>query len=88
VLYLPDQKYTILVTRLHRSLLNLSLKEVQHRLDPEVFWRIHRSTIVNVGAIDAIYGSFRASMEIRLRSPGTVCRSVPRTPTRTYLKTS
>ena len=48
-------------------LLNSSLKEMLAKLDPAVFWQIHRSIIVNVGAIDTIYRSFRGSLEVKLK---------------------
>jgi DNA-binding LytR/AlgR family response regulator len=62
-----DNKYTTLATRGGTFLLNSSLKEMREKLDPEVFWQIHRSIIVNVGAIDTIYRSFRGSLEVKLR---------------------
>ncbi|HXA93338.1 MAG TPA: LytTR family DNA-binding domain-containing protein, partial [Steroidobacteraceae bacterium] len=62
-----DNKYTTLATRSGTFLLNSSLKEMREKLDPEVFWQIHRSIIVNVGAIDTIYRSFRGSLEVKLR---------------------
>jgi len=32
-----------------------------------VFWQIHRGIVVNVGAIDTIYRSFRGSLELKLK---------------------
>lgn len=62
-----DNKYTTLNTRSSAFLLNSSLKEMQRKLDPAVFWQIHRSIIVNVSAIDTIYRSFRGSLEVKLK---------------------
>lgn len=68
ILYLrADNKYTTVHTRSSTFLLNSSLKEMQRKLDPAVFWQIHRSIIVNVGAIDTIYRSFRGSLEVKLK---------------------
>jgi DNA-binding LytR/AlgR family response regulator len=68
ILYLrADNKYTTINTRSSTFLLNSSLKEMQRKLDPTVFWQIHRSIIVNVGAIDTIYRSFRGSLEVKLK---------------------
>jgi DNA-binding LytR/AlgR family response regulator len=68
ILYLrADNKYTTVNTRSSTFLLNSSLKEMQRKLDPAVFWQIHRSIIVNVGAIDTIYRSFRGSLEVKLK---------------------
>jgi DNA-binding LytR/AlgR family response regulator len=62
-----DNKYTTVNTRSATFLLNSSLKEMQRKLDPAVFWQIHRSIVVNVGAIDTIYRSFRGSLEVKLK---------------------
>jgi DNA-binding LytR/AlgR family response regulator len=68
ILYLrADNKYTTVNTRSSTFLLNSSLKEMLGKLDPAVFWQIHRSIIVNVGAIDTIYRSFRGSLEVKLK---------------------
>jgi len=62
-----DNKYTTVYTRSSSFLLNSSLKEMHSKLDPEVFWQIHRGIVVNVGAIDTIYRSFRGSLELKLK---------------------
>jgi DNA-binding LytR/AlgR family response regulator len=62
-----DNKYTVIATRSTTFLLNSSLKEMQEKLDPATFWKIHRGIIVNVGAIDKIFRSFRGALEIKLR---------------------
>ena len=68
VLYLQaDNKYTTIATRAATFLLNSSLKEMQRKLDPAVFWQIHRSTIVNISAIETIYRSFRGALEVKLK---------------------
>jgi DNA-binding LytR/AlgR family response regulator len=68
ILYLrADNKYTTVNTRSSSFLLNSSLKEMQAKLDPNVFWQIHRSLVVNVSAIDTIYRSFRGTLELKLK---------------------
>ncbi len=68
ILYLrADNKYTTIATRASNFLLNSSLKEMQSKLDPAVFWQIHRSTVVNISAIDTIYRSFRGTLEVKLK---------------------
>jgi DNA-binding LytR/AlgR family response regulator len=62
-----DNKYTTLATRSGTYLLNSSLRELQGKLDPGMFWQIHRGTVVNVSAIDTIYRSFRGSLEVKLK---------------------
>jgi DNA-binding LytR/AlgR family response regulator len=68
ILYLQaDNKYTTIATRSSSFLLSSSLKEMQSKLDPAVFWQIHRGTVVNISAIDTIYRSFRGALEIKLK---------------------
>jgi len=62
-----DNKYTTVATRNSTFLLNSSLKEMKEKLDPSMFWQIHRGIIVNVGAIDTIFRSFRGSLEVKLK---------------------
>lgn len=65
-----DRKYTTVVTPHGEFLMNSSLRQLKEKLDPEVFWQIHRSVVVNVGAIDRIYRSFRGSLEVKLKQRG------------------
>jgi DNA-binding LytR/AlgR family response regulator len=68
ILYLrADNKYTTVHTRSASFLLNSSLKDMLSKLDPAIFWQIHRSIIVNIGAIETIYRSFRGSLEVKLK---------------------
>ncbi len=68
IVYLrADNKYTTIVTRRSTHLLNSSLKEMHEKLDPDMFWQIHRSIIVNVGAIEKIYRSFRGVLEVKVK---------------------
>jgi DNA-binding LytR/AlgR family response regulator len=62
-----DNKYTSLMTMEGEFLLTVSLKEIKEKLDPDTFWQIHRSIIVNVSAIDSVFRSFRGSLELKLK---------------------
>lgn len=54
VLYLQAQdKYTVIVTAAGESLVRKPIREFAEALDPELFWQIHRSTIVNSRAVAA-----------------------------------
>jgi DNA-binding LytR/AlgR family response regulator len=54
VLYIQAQdKYTVTVTAAGENLVRKPIREFAEALDPEVFWQIHRSTIVNSHAIAA-----------------------------------
>ncbi|MGC1459472.1 MAG: LytTR family DNA-binding domain-containing protein [Steroidobacteraceae bacterium] len=62
-----DNKYTSIATRSATFLLNSPLKEMQDKLDPALFWKIHRGIIVNVGAIDTIYRSLAGALEVKVK---------------------
>ena len=48
VIYLQAQdKYTVVVTANEETLVRKPIREFAEALDPEVFWQIHRATIVN-----------------------------------------
>ena len=49
-----DEKYTRVQTREQEALIRTPIRELMPRLDPEHFWQIHRSTIVNLAAIAAV----------------------------------
>jgi DNA-binding LytR/AlgR family response regulator len=65
-----DNKYTTVATRGSTFLLHSPLKELKERLDPQMFWQIHRGIVVNVSAIDTIFRSFRGGLEIKLKERG------------------
>ncbi len=65
-----DRKYTTLATAQASFLLGASLGQMKEKLDPQMFWQVHRGVIVNVGAIDTIYRSFRGRLEVKLKGRG------------------
>jgi DNA-binding LytR/AlgR family response regulator len=62
-----DTKYTTVVTPAGSFLMSSSLRQMREKLDPQMFWQIHRSVVVNVGAIDTIYRTFRGRLEVKLK---------------------
>ena len=62
-----DNKYTGVVTADARALINRTIKELANELDPDMFLQIHRGTIVNVNAIEAVHRDLRGRMEVRLK---------------------
>lgn len=62
-----DNKYTTLATRHGTFLMTTTLRQIKEKLDPDMFWQIHRSVLVNVSAIDTIYRSFRGTLEVKLK---------------------
>ena len=49
-----QDKYVRVVTAADEAVIRTPLKELIIQLDPEVFWQIHRSTIVRASAIDRV----------------------------------
>ena len=62
-----DNKYTLVVTADKESLIRRPIKELIDELDPNTFWQIHRSTLVNVNAIAGANRDFKGHLHIRLK---------------------
>jgi DNA-binding LytR/AlgR family response regulator len=68
VLYFAaDNKYTRVATREGEALIRKPLKELVEELDPQVFWQIHRSTLVNAKAIAGASRDFRGRLQLKLK---------------------
>jgi DNA-binding LytR/AlgR family response regulator len=68
VLYFQsDNKYTKVAIRDGEALIRKPLKELVDELDPQQFWQIHRSTLVNAMAVAAVTRDFRGRMQVRLK---------------------
>jgi DNA-binding LytR/AlgR family response regulator len=52
--FISDEKYTRVQTAQQEALIRKPIKELVEELDPRQFWQIHRSTLVNVGAIASV----------------------------------
>jgi DNA-binding LytR/AlgR family response regulator len=62
-----DNKYTLVVTADKESLIRRPIKELSDELDPNMFWQIHRSTLVNVNAIAGVNRDFKGHLQVRLK---------------------
>jgi DNA-binding LytR/AlgR family response regulator len=62
-----DQKYTLVVTPEVEVLIKKTIKELADELDPSLFWQVHRSTLVNVHAIDSVIRDGRGNLNLRLK---------------------
>jgi DNA-binding LytR/AlgR family response regulator len=60
IYFQADTKYTRVVLGNGEALIRTPLKELLAELDPEKFWQVHRSTIVN---LDAVAGVLREDAE-------------------------
>ena len=70
VYFQADNKYTRVVTAEGEALIRKPLKELAEELDPNQFWQIHRSTMVNVAAVAGVTRDFRGRMMVKLKGRG------------------
>ena len=43
-----------------------TIEELQSNLDPEVFWRVHRSYLVNIHKIREVIPWFKSSFQVKM----------------------
>ncbi len=68
-----DEKYTVVQTAQAEMLIRKPLKELEEELDPDEFWRIHRSTLVRVDAIAEVTRDERGRQMLKVRNfPGAL----------------
>jgi two-component system LytT family response regulator/two-component system response regulator LytT len=86
---MADESITV-VTHQHAGTSNYrTLDELQARLDPDVFWRVHRSHLVNINKIKEIVPWFSRNYILRMKDGKSTEIPVSRTQTRRlrdYLK--
>jgi DNA-binding LytR/AlgR family response regulator len=68
VYFKADNKYTAVITATQEHLIRTSISELEERLDPERFWRIHRGLIVAVEEIAEARRDLRGRYNLSLRS--------------------
>ena len=62
-----DTKYTLVVTPDRESLIRRPIKELIAELDPQMFWQIHRGTLVNVNAIAGVQREIGGHVRVKLK---------------------
>jgi len=60
-------KYVRVLTSEHEYLIRTSLKELLPQLDAQIFWQVHRGTVVRAGAIDAVTRDEAGKLWLQLR---------------------
>lgn len=60
-----DGDYSNLVTEKHSHLSNYGIGQLEEKLDPELFIRVHRSSIINISKVHEIF-KYPASYDIRM----------------------
>jgi DNA-binding LytR/AlgR family response regulator len=64
-------KYTCVITRAGESLIRTPLAELATQLDGEVFWQIHRGTVVNMNEVTATRRDLGGRVYVKLRDGKT-----------------
>lgn len=59
-----EDKYSTVQTREATHLIRTPIKDLEQSLNPDLFWRVHRSAIVNISAIDRVDRSFSGRLTI------------------------
>ena len=67
VFFRAEQKYTSVFTADKEHLIRMSLKDLEARLDPGAFWRVHRNLIVRVDQIAVAKRDIRGRYTLFLR---------------------
>jgi len=86
---LADESINIVTAQVTGTSNYRTLDELQARLDPEVFWRVHRSHLVNINKIKEIVPWFSRNYILRMKDARSTEIPVSRTQTRRlreYLK--
>jgi len=65
--FISDEKYTRVQTARLEALIRKPIKELVDELDPQRFWQIHRSTLVNVDAIASVTRDLRGRQIVGVR---------------------
>ena len=65
--FISDEKYTRVQTATVEALIRKPIKELVDEIDPQRFWQIHRSTLVNVKAIAGVVRDFRGRQIVAVR---------------------
>ena len=86
---LADESINIVAGQVTGTANYRTLDELQARLDPEVFWRVHRSHLVNINKIKEIVPWFSRNLILRMKDAKSTEIPVSRSQTkrlREYLK--
>ena len=65
--FISDEKYTRVQTASLEALIRKPIKELIDELDPQMFWQIHRSTLVNTQAIAGVSRDFRGRQLVAVK---------------------
>lgn len=63
---IDDGLITVVTTQLEGQLNYRTIEELQSNLDPDVFWRVHRSFLVNINRIREVIPWFKSSFQLKM----------------------
>jgi two-component system LytT family response regulator/two-component system response regulator LytT len=63
---IDDGLITIVTTNFEGTSNYRTIEELQSNLDPDVFWRVHRSFLVNINRIKEVIPWFKSSFQLRM----------------------
>lgn len=69
-----DTKYVAVLTAESESLITTPLQDLIAKLDPTMFWQVHRSTVVNVNALRSVHRSLAGHLELHLKQRSETLR--------------
>lgn len=62
-----DEKYTRVQTATYEALIRKPVRDLAEELNPELFWQIHRSTLVNTKAIAGVVRDLRGRHLVQIK---------------------
>jgi len=65
--FISDEKYTRVQTATLEALIRKPIKELVDELDPDLFWQIHRSTLVNTRCISGVTRDLRGRQIVSVK---------------------
>lgn len=68
--FTADEKYTRVQTRTQEALIRKPIRELVNELDPDLFWQIHRATLVRVDAIESVKRDERGRLYVHVKDHG------------------
>ena len=67
VFFISDEKYTRVQTPTLEALIRKPIKELVDEIDPDLFWQIHRSTLVNTHCISGVTRDLRGRQIVSIK---------------------
>jgi two-component system LytT family response regulator/two-component system response regulator LytT len=63
---IDDGLITVVATNIEGESNYRTIEELQSNLDPDIFWRVHRSFLVNINRIKEVIPWFKSSFQLRM----------------------